>query len=81
MSLLQRTEVLMTVDGQLVFPLEAGDVVTVRRSPSCARIVRARRRNFYDVLRNKLNWSGGPDPDAWPSVAASRSGSAEARDA
>lgn len=61
----QRTEVLMTVDGQLVFPLEAGDRVVVRRSAACARIVRARYRSFYDVLRNKLNWSGGPEPDAW----------------
>ena len=61
----QRTDVLMTVDGQLVFPLEAGDRVVVRRSAACARIVRARRRSFYDVLRNKLNWSGGPEPDSW----------------
>ncbi len=59
----QRTDVLMTVDGQLVLPLEASDVVTVRRHSSCARIVRARRRSFYDVLRNKLNWSGGPEPE------------------
>ena len=68
----QRTEVLMTVDGQLVFPLEAGDRVVVRRSASCARIVRARLRSFYDVLRNKLNWSGGPEPAAWgdPAVKA-----------
>jgi NAD+ kinase len=56
----QRTEVLMTVDGQLVQPLETGDLVTVRRSAACARIVKARQRNFYDVLRNKLHWSGGP---------------------
>ena len=58
----QRTEVLMTVDGQLVLPLQADDIVTVRRHRSRAQIVRARRRSFYDVLRNKLNWSGGPEP-------------------
>ncbi|MFP4114694.1 MAG: NAD(+)/NADH kinase [Spirochaetota bacterium] len=64
----QRTDVLMTVDGQMVLPLQANDLVTIRRSPSRARIVRARTRNFYDVLRNKLNWSGGPGPldgSAW----------------
>lgn len=59
----QRTDVLMTVDGQLVQPLEAHDRVTVRRSDACALIVRAHRRSFYDVLRNKLNWSGGPEPE------------------
>ena len=57
----QRTEVLMTVDGQIVLPLEAGDKIHVVRSEGCARIVRARSRNFYDVLRNKLKWSGGPE--------------------
>ncbi|MFW6288743.1 MAG: NAD(+)/NADH kinase [Spirochaetota bacterium] len=61
----QRTDVLMTVDGQLVLPLEAGDIVTIRRSEACARIVHARRRSFYDVLRSKLNWSGGPSPEEW----------------
>lgn len=67
----QRTEVLMTVDGQIVLPLKANDLVTIRRSASRARIVRARKRNFYDVLRNKLNWSGGPDPaDGWAPIGA-----------
>jgi NAD+ kinase len=59
----QRTEVLMTVDGQIVCPLQVDDIVTVRRNPSFARIVRARRHSFYDVLRSKLNWSGGPEQD------------------
>jgi len=66
----QRPDVLMTVDGQLVLPLEAGDVVSVRRSEACARIVHARKRDFYDVLRNKLNWSGGPDSQHWTGVAS-----------
>jgi NAD+ kinase len=57
----QRTDVHMTVDGQTELPLEPGDRLTVRRSEACALIVRARTRNFYDVLRNKLKWSGGPE--------------------
>ncbi len=56
----QRTDVLLTVDGQLVHPLEAGDRIRIERSDDCALIVRARTRSFYDVLRNKLHWSGGP---------------------
>lgn len=66
----QRTEVLMTVDGQLAFPLKAGDAVRIRRGDSCARIVRARHRNFYEVLRNKLKWSGEPGAVDEPSVSA-----------
>ena len=56
----QRTEVLMTVDGQIVFPLVVGDRVRIERSDARARIVSAPRRSFYEVLRNKLKWSGEP---------------------
>ncbi|MFP4378433.1 MAG: NAD(+)/NADH kinase [Spirochaetales bacterium] len=58
----QRTEVLMTVDGQIVMPLEPGDRVVIGRADYCARIVRALKRDFYDVLRGKLKWSGEPGP-------------------
>lgn len=57
----QRSEVLLTVDGQLAMPLIAGDRVRITRSADRARIVRARSRSFFDVLRSKLNWSGGPE--------------------
>jgi len=56
----QRTEVLMTVDGQLVFPLSEKDVVRIERGEARARIVSAPSRSFYEVLRSKLNWSGEP---------------------
>ena len=56
----QRTEVLMTVDGQIVFPLVVGDRIRIGRSDARARIVSAPRRSFYEVLRNKLKWSGEP---------------------
>jgi NAD+ kinase len=60
----QRTEVLMTVDGQIVMPLEPGDKVVIQRADYCARIVHALKRDFYDVLRGKLKWSGEPGPSA-----------------
>lgn len=56
----QRTEVALTVDGQSLTRLEEGDAVTVRAAAERARIVRSDRRTFYEVLRSKLNWSGGP---------------------
>ena len=66
----QRTEVLLTVDGQLVLPLEAGDRVSVGSSRQAARIVCAGKRDFYEVLRGKLNWSGGSRTGAWAGGAA-----------
>lgn len=57
----QRTEVYLTVDGQDLFRLEEGDRVCFRVSEAKALIVRSDKRNFFEVLRAKLNWSGGPD--------------------
>ena len=57
----QRTDVVLTVDGQMVEPLEPGDRVVVQKSSAAAHIVRAADRRFYEVLRSKLNWSGGPE--------------------
>lgn len=56
----QRTEVALTVDGQSLSPLEPGDEITVSTGAERARIVRSDQRTFYEVLRSKLNWSGGP---------------------
>ena len=56
----QRTDVVLTVDGQETVPLVEGDRLEIKRADSRVRIVRSDRRNFYEVLRSKLNWSGGP---------------------
>jgi NAD+ kinase len=55
----QRSGVLLTVDGQRSFPLEAGDRVFIRKAPYEARIIAADRREFYRALQTKLNWPGG----------------------
>lgn len=56
----QRTNVALTVDGQSLTPLGEGDYVVVRASDERAQIIRSDQRTFYEVLRSKLNWSGGP---------------------
>jgi len=55
----QRTDVILSVDGQDAYPLMAGDKVIVERSQTKALLIRSDKRNFYDILRSKLNWSGG----------------------
>jgi NAD+ kinase len=57
----QRSGVLLTVDGQIVVPLEPADRISVRRAGRKALLVASDRNLFYRVLRTKLNWSGGPD--------------------
>lgn len=57
----QRTDVLLTVDGQYAIKLQPEDRISVTMSDKKASIIRSDKRNFYEVLRTKLNWSGGPD--------------------
>jgi NAD+ kinase len=49
-------EVFVTFDGQSGHPLEAKDVVMIRREEQPLRLVRASSRSYFDVLRQKLKW-------------------------
>lgn len=55
----QRTQISLTVDGQVFFPLQDGDQVIVEKARSKALLVMSPKRNYYEVIRDKLNWSGG----------------------
>jgi len=57
----QRTDVILTVDGQETFELLPNDTVEIVQAAKKALIIRSDKRNFFEVLRSKLNWSGGPD--------------------
>ena len=56
----ERDEVFVTFDGLIGFPLRPNDRLTVRRSPRPLRIVKSAHRTYFDVLRQKLKWGGGP---------------------
>jgi NAD+ kinase len=56
----QRTDIMLTVDGQSDVLLFPGDEIVISKAAEKARIIRSDKRSFYDVLRSKLNWSGGP---------------------
>ena len=55
----QRTDVILSVDGQDAYPLRSGDEIIVERSQTKTLLIRSDKRNFYDILQSKLNWSGG----------------------
>ncbi len=57
----QRTGVTLTVDGQHSFNLKPRDVVRFSRADENTLLIRSDKRNFYEVLRSKLRWSGGPN--------------------
>jgi NAD+ kinase len=57
----QRAEIMLTVDGMRPFQLQPGDKVRYTKSSKIFPLVKTDKRNFYEVLRAKLNWSGEPN--------------------
>ncbi len=49
-------EIFVTYDGQTGYPLQKGDLVVVRKSERCLRLVKAPARSYFEVLREKLKW-------------------------
>ncbi len=54
----QRTNVCLTVDGQLYFELEEEDRIVCRMNSKRIRLINSLKRNFTEVIREKLHWSG-----------------------
>jgi NAD+ kinase len=55
----KRASVMLTVDGQETFGLLPGDRVVISGAPRKARIHVPARFAFFELLRSKLDWSGG----------------------
>ena len=49
-------KVILTLDGQVGFPLEYGDEVTVKRSDHIVHLVKSSSRGYFAILRTKLTW-------------------------
>jgi NAD+ kinase len=56
----RRTGAMLTIDGQVTFTLRPGDRIRVSGAPEKARIHVTKGFAFYELLRTKLAWSGGP---------------------
>ncbi|HWP34447.1 MAG TPA: NAD(+)/NADH kinase [Thermodesulfobacteriota bacterium] len=49
-------DVVLTLDGQLGYPVQAHDVVEVRRAEATLPLVQSPFRSYFEVLRTKLKW-------------------------
>lgn len=49
-------EAMLTLDGQVGYPVSAGDVVLVRRAAICARLISFGKESFFDRLQSRLRW-------------------------
>lgn len=52
----ENEDVALTLDGQVGFPLQAGDRVVIRKSDTTFNLVQPASRNYFDLLRDKLRW-------------------------
>lgn len=50
------TFVEMVIDGQANFNLQNNDVIEITKAKEVSRIVAFKSRNFFNVLRRKMNW-------------------------
>lgn len=50
----------LTIDGQKPYELLENDIVKITRLVKSALLAGVSKENFYNALRFKLNWSGGP---------------------
>ena len=48
--------VVLTLDGQIGFPLEYGDEVAVKRSSRIVSIIKSSSKGYFEILRTKLKW-------------------------
>jgi NAD+ kinase len=48
---------MLSMDGQEDIPLQAKNVVRIRRAPQKVKLVRAVNSDFFSVVRNKLKWT------------------------
>jgi len=51
-------ELLLTIDGQVQMRMQVGDEVEVRRSARAVRLATPKGQTYFEVLRQKLKWSG-----------------------
>ncbi len=49
-------DVVLTLDGQVGFALEDGDVVEIKKARNRICLIRSPARDYFDILRTKLKW-------------------------
>ena len=52
----QNEKVVLTLDGQVGFPLEYGDEVIVRKSDHVVNLIASSSKGYFEILRTKLKW-------------------------
>lgn len=57
---MRHKDAILSIDGQVVFPLREGDSVFMDEAPDRITLIGCDENVFYGALRSKMNWSGAP---------------------
>jgi NAD+ kinase len=49
-------KVVLTIDGQVGFPLQYDDEVTINKSSHTVNLIKSSSRGYFEILRTKLKW-------------------------
>lgn len=49
-------KVILSIDGQVSYDLQSDDKVVVKKGDHLVKFVRSSTMDYFDILRNKLNW-------------------------
>lgn len=49
-------DVMLTLDGQVGFPLQEGDIIEIKKAPFYTHIVKSPWKGYFQILRSKLRW-------------------------
>lgn len=55
-TLTDRTNLLLTIDGQMAIELNGSDEIEFRKSDKKMKLILHPDKNYYSILREKLNW-------------------------
>ena len=62
--------IMLTIDGQEAFALQPGSVVEVEKADQTIKLIKSRKRSYYEILRTKLKWGGENEIHGTPSGRA-----------
>ncbi len=53
------SDIMLTCDGQVGIPIDQSHTIVVRKSPHDLHMIRPPGQNYYEILKTRLQWSGG----------------------
>lgn len=56
----RESDIIITLDGQKPFDIKEGDCIKIRQGSKKVKLVGCTQERFYEALKSKLNWAGGP---------------------